>query len=59
MKKRRPLSVVGPFRVLVLLASFATLCAANSGREIGFIERFALAEDREQILKELIPGTAD
>ncbi len=32
---------------------------AADGQEIGFIERFALAEDREQALEELIPGTDD
>ncbi|RMF40748.1 MAG: hypothetical protein D6753_11040, partial [Planctomycetota bacterium] len=30
-----------------------------AGREIGYIERFALAEDRGQVLEELIPGTED
>ena len=30
---------------------------AAQGQEIGFIERFALADDREKVLEELIPGT--
>jgi hypothetical protein len=32
---------------------------ANAQQEIGFIEDFALAEDREIALKKLIPGTED
>ena len=41
--------------VSVLLAPFATR-AAN---EIGFIEKFALAPDREAVLDQLLPGTED
>ncbi|MDG2469884.1 MAG: hypothetical protein P8M80_11435 [Pirellulaceae bacterium] len=33
--------------------------SAVSADEIGFIEKFALAKDRESVLKELIPGTED
>lgn len=40
----------------VLLASGLSTAIAN---EIGFIERFALAEDRSEVLRELIPGTED
>ncbi len=29
------------------------------GADIGFIEKFALAKDRKEALKLLIPGTAD
>ncbi len=31
----------------------------TQAQEIGFIERFALAENRDEVLKELIPGTED
>ena len=37
-----------------LLAALATVSLAN---EIGYIEDFALAKDREVALKKLIPGT--
>ena len=42
---------------LVLLS--ALLCAVLSAqaREIGYVESFALAEDRAEALKQLIPGT--
>ena len=42
--------------VLVVFILVASLCRAG---EIGFIEDFALAEDREEALKQLIPGTRD
>jgi hypothetical protein len=42
---------------LVLVA--AAPDAAGRGREIGFVEEFALADDREEALKQLIPGTRD
>lgn len=42
--------------LLPLLAVTLTASAAN---EVGFIERFALAPDREKILSELVPGTED
>lgn len=32
---------------------------ASAQQEIGFVETFALADDRAQVLKELIPGTED
>ena len=35
------------------------LTASITAREIGFIERFALAENRAEALEELIPGTDD
>lgn len=40
---------------LVLLAA----PLARGDNEIGFIERFALASDREKVLTELVPGTED
>ncbi len=39
---------------LVVIATFA-----RGENEIGFIERFALAPDREKVLTELVPGTED
>jgi hypothetical protein len=41
----------------LLLSSLAPV--AKSEEEIGFIENFALAEDRAKVLKTLIPGTED
>ncbi|QIF00218.1 autotransporter-associated beta strand repeat-containing protein [Roseimicrobium sp. ORNL1] len=51
-------------RLLRLLAlssalGFAIPVTAENANEIGFIERFALAADREKILSELVPGTED
>lgn len=42
------------FGIFVLLAA-----AAAAAREIGFIETFALAPDRAEALRELVPGTDD
>src|SRR5882757_6946038 len=41
--------------VSLVLASFA----ARAENEIGFIEKFALAPDREAVLDQLVPGTED
>ena len=46
------------FAVVFAMAS-ATSTIAQQPNEIGFIERFALAEDRAEVLEELIPGTED
>ncbi|RBP39068.1 autotransporter-associated beta strand protein [Roseimicrobium gellanilyticum] len=51
-------------RLLRLLAlssalGFAIPVTAENENEIGFIERFALAADREKVLAELVPGTED
>ncbi len=47
-------------RCLFLLLLFSPLIPMSSANdEIGFIETFALAEDREEALKSLIPGTKD
>lgn len=45
--------------VLVQALLAALLPMANAQQEVGFIEDFALAEDREIALKKLIPGTED
>ena len=37
----------------------AGISRVSCGDEIGFIEKYALASDREAVLKELIPGTED
>jgi hypothetical protein len=62
MKQKRRLSCLHAAPVATLLAlgivTMAPLSAQQSN-EIGFIERFALAENREEVLKELIPGTED
>ena len=42
-----------------LLLGFQFQFDSARGDEIGFIEKFALAADREAVLKELIPGTED
>lgn len=48
---------------LVLALSLSILAssplAAESGNEIGFVEKFALAPDREKVLNELVPGSED
>ena len=53
MKTRLALASV--LVVSVLLAP----CAARAENEIGFIEKFALAPDREAVLDQLVPGTED
>ncbi|MFT5471534.1 MAG: hypothetical protein ACI8UO_006669 [Verrucomicrobiales bacterium] len=44
-----------------LISVFVFLCSsglrADEGKEIGFVERFALGQDRGAALEELIPGT--
>jgi hypothetical protein len=44
---------------LILPLVLATTSLAWGENEIGFIERFALAPDREKVLTELVPGTED
>ena len=44
-------------RIASLLALLALLGLPVSAAEIGFIEEFALAEDRASVLAQLIPGT--
>lgn len=44
---------------LLLPLVLATVSFARGDNEIGFIERFALAPDREKVLTELVPGTED
>jgi len=62
MNQRRPLRLyvinVAPAALLVALFTMATATAQQTN-EIGFVERFALADNRDEVLKELIPGTED
>src|SRR4051794_34662422 len=44
--------------VLAVTVLFAPL-AGRAENEIGFIEKFALASDREAVLDQLVPGTED
>jgi hypothetical protein len=43
----------------LLTLVLATASLARGDNEIGYIERFALAPDREKVLTELVPGTED
>ena len=45
--------------IFCLLLGFQFQIDSADADEIGFIEKFALAADREAVLKELIPGTED
>src|SRR6188474_3512197 len=42
-----------------LLPLLAAAFVARGDNEIGFVEKFALAADREKVLTELVPGTED
>ena len=42
---------------LALLSSL--LCTMSQAQEIGFIENFALSNNRSETLSELVPGTED
>ncbi|MGB0742988.1 MAG: hypothetical protein ACPGSB_00545, partial [Opitutales bacterium] len=44
---------------ILLLALSLMLCASTVANQISYNERFALADDREAALKELIPGTQE
>ena len=46
-------------RVWILIVTLTWAATLSQGREIDFIEQFALAEDRSVPLKQLIPGTED
>lgn len=54
MKSRRPLIFY-----LLTVVSFTALMPSYSDETIGFIETFALAEDRAAAIEELVPGTED
>jgi hypothetical protein len=44
---------------LALATAGHLVAIGRAENEIGFIERFALAADREKVLSELVPGTED
>lgn len=46
-----------PYLVCTLLA--VSILSLHGQTEIGYIEKFALAQDREKVLAELIPGSED
>lgn len=54
-----PKQILKFFPVCALLFSSLLLPKVGWADEIGFVERFALAKDREAVLKELVPGTED
>jgi hypothetical protein len=54
-----PSSLVTLFTAAALAAVSAPPCCLRAENEIGFIERFALAADREKALGELVPGSED
>ncbi|QDU58972.1 hypothetical protein [Aeoliella mucimassa] len=43
----------------VTFAGLSTATSATAEDEIGYVETFALAEDREKVLEQLIPGTEE
>lgn len=45
--------------LIVVLGMSLFLISWVNAREIGFIEDFSLADDRSEVLKQLIPGTSD
>ena len=51
--------IVFAFLILLSWASLPTATPSNhsSAQEIGFLEDFVLAKDREKVLKQLVPGT--
>src|SRR5947199_308660 len=46
-------------RLFFLLTLALTASAALAENEIGFVERFVLAPDRERALEQLVPGTEE
>lgn len=46
-------------RLAPALLSLSLISDVHAEGEVGFLERFALAEDRAEALKELVPGTED
>lgn len=47
------------FRITTFLVCFAIAAGSVKAAEVGFVEDFALARDRAEPLKQLIPGTED
>lgn len=55
----RAVSSVGPLACLSVAIAFAPGRALLGAGEIGFVEEFALAEDRAKTLEGLVPGTEE
>jgi hypothetical protein len=55
----RTLPLSSPWSVTCLALCLPGLLAPLAAGEVGFLEDFALARDREEALKQLIPGTED
>jgi len=53
---RRPIHALTP---IALFALTALAVPRAVGQEIGYVEDFALAKDRAEALKQLIPGTQE
>ena len=47
------------FLPLLLAAYFSAALFTQADTDIGFIEKFALAADREQVLSQLVPGSEE
>jgi hypothetical protein len=43
----------------IMIIGFAAWVTCAAAKEIGYVEQFSLAKDREEALKQLIPGTED
>ena len=55
-----PLSVLGCVATFGLVASPGFVASPKAwGQSVGFLEKFALAEDRQRVLQELIPGSEE
>lgn len=57
----RQLTTFNVLAILLIFGSLEHLCSSftqsATAQEIGFLEEFALAADREKVLKQLVPGT--
>ena len=56
--KHPPFALCTPLCLFLFVTLFASI-SANANEEIGFAERFALAEDRAEAIRELVPGTEE
>ncbi|MDF1861126.1 MAG: hypothetical protein P1U87_12995 [Verrucomicrobiales bacterium] len=56
--KRPPFALRSQLRLFLFVTLLASILA-NADEEIGFAERFALAEDRAEAIRELVPGTEE
>lgn len=58
-RSRRPLACRGAVCLVLCLATLATSGRSVMAEPIGWMERYALADDRQAMLAELIPGSND